>query len=230
MAGPSLYQQVLDYTNRANPYPLYAEMRKTPVARQDDGSYVVSTYQEITALLHDPRISSDLRKRTEAGEAPAGGDQAYGPAAQESAGGAAATGDTSASAGPPGPAIPPSFLVLDPPEHDRLRRLAMRQFGPPNKPGRVDGMRGDFDGMVKGLIDGLRDKKQIDIVDDFASPFPVTVISDLLGVPHEDEARFHGWADEIIAGLDPNRPQATTEGDERHDAQLELAQYMAGLM
>jgi cytochrome P450 len=64
------WQQALHYGNRANPYPFYAELRKTPVSRQPDGSYVVSTYPEIVALLHDPRVSSDPRK--EAGSEAAG--------------------------------------------------------------------------------------------------------------------------------------------------------------
>src|SRR5262249_52130058 len=56
-----LFARVLDPTNRANPYPLYAELRRAPVSVQSDGSYVVSTYAEIAQLLHDPRISSDER-------------------------------------------------------------------------------------------------------------------------------------------------------------------------
>jgi cytochrome P450 len=63
MAPASVFDQILDYTNRANPYPLYAELRRTPVSRADDGSYVVSTYAEIVALLHDPRVSSDPHNR-----------------------------------------------------------------------------------------------------------------------------------------------------------------------
>ena len=51
------------HENRANPYPFYDELRKTPVARQPDGTYVVSTYREVVALLHDPRVTSDTRKR-----------------------------------------------------------------------------------------------------------------------------------------------------------------------
>ncbi len=39
MAPASVFDQILDYTNRANPYPLYAELRRTPVSRADDGSY-----------------------------------------------------------------------------------------------------------------------------------------------------------------------------------------------
>src|SRR5215467_3051282 len=57
------WQQALLYENRANPYPFYAELRKTPVSQQPDGSYVVSTYREIVSILHDPRVSSDPRKR-----------------------------------------------------------------------------------------------------------------------------------------------------------------------
>jgi cytochrome P450 len=57
-----LFAQVLDPSSRANPYPLYARLRQMPVSVQTDGTSVVSTYQEISLLLHDPRISSDERK------------------------------------------------------------------------------------------------------------------------------------------------------------------------
>jgi hypothetical protein len=53
---PGLMSQILDYANRANPYPLYAKLRKRPVFRAPNGSYVVSTYCETMALMHDPRI------------------------------------------------------------------------------------------------------------------------------------------------------------------------------
>ena len=91
MAQASIYDQVLDPASRADPYPLYAELRNTPVARQADGSYVVSTYHEIAALLHDPRVSSDPRNH------PGMSDAA--PAAEE---------------GPPG--LPLDFIRRDPPE------------------------------------------------------------------------------------------------------------------
>src|SRR5512142_2445962 len=58
---PDVFQQILEPENRANPYPLYAELRDTPVVREPNGSYVVSTYRAISALLHDPRVSSDRR-------------------------------------------------------------------------------------------------------------------------------------------------------------------------
>ena len=69
MAEPSTWEQILDYTNRANPYPFYDELRKTPVRRLPDGSYLVSTYAEIAALLHDPRVSSDITRNPAAAAA-----------------------------------------------------------------------------------------------------------------------------------------------------------------
>ena len=60
----SVFDQILDFAHRPNPYPLYARLRETPVSRQEDGTYVVSTYREIVALLHDPRVSSDQRNRS----------------------------------------------------------------------------------------------------------------------------------------------------------------------
>lgn len=96
---PDILHQILDYSARADPYPLYAELRKTPVARQEDGSYVISTYRELTGLLHNPHLSSDVRNLSRPM-----------PATEA---------DTT-----------PSFINLDPPDHDRLRRLAMRHFGP----------------------------------------------------------------------------------------------------
>src|SRR6266853_667836 len=64
MAADTLFRRITDYANRTDPYPLYAELRENGVARQDDGSYLVGTYHDIAALLHDPRISSDRRSRT----------------------------------------------------------------------------------------------------------------------------------------------------------------------
>jgi hypothetical protein len=58
-------------------------------------------------------------------------------------------------------------------------------------------------GIVTKLIDGLAGRNRIDVVDDLAYPFPVAVICELLGVPHEDEPRFHAWVEKGIESLDP---------------------------
>ncbi|MFD5520177.1 cytochrome P450 [Streptomyces sp. NPDC127066] len=203
----SLLHQILDYANRADPYPIYEELRKSPVHHEADGPYVISTYYEIRSLLHDPRISSDARNlASNAAEPPAG-------------------------APPEESTLPPGFLRLDPPEHDRLRRMTNRPFGPPHSPHRVDGMRGELRDIVTGLIDGIGDPDRIDLVEQFSYPFPVTVICRLLGVPREDEARFHTWADTLAANLDPDPDADPAErGEGVQDARMQLGMYLAGLI
>ncbi|QIY73090.1 cytochrome P450 [Streptomyces sp. RLB1-33] len=197
---PGILPRILDYSTRADPYPLYAELRRTPVALQEDGSYVISTYRELSGILHNPHLSSDVRNLTHPM-----------PAMQERA--------------------TPSFINLDPPEHDRLRRLAMRHFGPPHTPGLVTGMEPDLTAIVSGLIDDFAGKERIDIVDDFAYPFPVTVICHLLGVPREDEPRFHVWVNAIIDSIDFN---PKTDPQEKLDngvqATKDLREYLGGLL
>jgi cytochrome P450 len=221
MKQASLYQQVLDFANRANPYPLYAQLRETPVVREADGTWVVSTYREILALLHDPRITSVPRHPLQPGGATATSSQA------SEAGAATARPD-------PGSQTSPAFIVLDPPQHDRLRRLAQRPFGPPHTPGRIDGLGPELSQIADRLIDGFRGRSQIDVVEDFAYPLPVTVICELLGVPREDEPRFHAWADTLVGSVnagpqgDPVDPQR--EAAAKAQAVVEISQYMAELV
>jgi cytochrome P450 len=199
--GASTLRQILDYAHRADPYPLYAELRRTPVALQEDGSYVISTYRELTSVLHDPRLSSDARNLAR----PMPG-----------------TEERTES---------PSFINLDPPEHDRLRRMTMRHFGPPHAPGLVDGMRPEFTEIVTELIDAFAAKDRVDIVDDLAYPFPVTVICRLLGVPREDEPRFHQWVEAIVESLDLNAQQDPSEKLRNGvQARESLRQYLGALL
>jgi len=65
------------------------------------------------------------------------------------------------------------------------------------------GMEPELLGIVTKLIDGLAGRNRIDVVDDLAYPFPVAVICELLGVPHEDEPRFHAWVEKGMESLDP---------------------------
>ncbi|MEU5537542.1 cytochrome P450 [Streptomyces sp. NPDC020362] len=54
-----LFAQVLRQDHRADPYPYYAQMRRHAVSRLDEETWLVSGYQEIRQLLHDPRSSAD---------------------------------------------------------------------------------------------------------------------------------------------------------------------------
>ncbi|MEV0971348.1 cytochrome P450 [Microtetraspora glauca] len=196
----TMFKRIVDDASRPDPYPLYAELRRTPVARQEDGTYLVSTYHEIVALLHDPRLSSDPHNREDAPP------------------------DLSAEAG-----LAPAFIRMDPPDHDRLRAQTMRLFGPPHNPARVYGMRDELTRISTGLIDGFAVRydggERIDIVDEFAYPFPVTVICALMGVPRDDEHLFKEWADALIQTLDPRLDPGL-----QRQAMTEMGQYMAALI
>ncbi|MEW2303655.1 cytochrome P450 [Streptomyces sp. NPDC006655] len=204
MTQTSMLRQITDFANRADPYPVYAELRRTPVLHEEDGPYLISTYHDIQALLHDPRISSDA-----ANLAALGADELSGPEA---------TG------------LPPSFIRMDPPEHDRLRRIANSSFGPPHRPRRIENMRGQLEEIVTELIDGLGDAREFDLVDQVAYPFPVTAICRVLGVPREDEPRFRTWVDPIVAGLDPDTRTAADSEKAAQEARLQLGMYLNGLV
>src|SRR5262249_14781417 len=171
-----------------------------PVSWQENGAsetgvYAVSTYREIGALLHDPRISSDLRKGADMGATL--------------------------------PNAPYTFIRLDPPEHDRLRRLAMRHFGPPGRPEYVEQLRPEIARITRTLVDALRDERRIDVVARVAYPLPVAVICTILGVPQEDQPQFHVWADAIVKAAGRHGPEARAEQEEATRA---LSTYMAALV
>ncbi|MES4889625.1 cytochrome P450 [Streptomyces sp. NPDC096012] len=124
----------------------------------------------------------------------------------------------------------PPFLRLDDPEHHRLRTLAMRPFGPPHCPGRVDGMRGEIEQITKELLSSFEAGREIDVVDDFAYPLPVTVICRLLGVPRQDEPLFRTWSDALVAAADVRPDADATEPDESADrARTEMGGYLLNL-
>jgi cytochrome P450 len=231
MSQQSLYEQVINYSNRANPYPIYAQLRQKPITRQTDGSYVVSTYREIVSLLHDPRIGSDFRKRSVPEHAPTDLPRNQEPASENHhvAGTEASSPNQDSEK-----EVIPSLIGLDPPEHDRLRRQATWPFGPPHTPGRVADMEPQLIRLANRQIDTMKGKTSIDIVEDFAYPIPVTMISELLGVPPEDQPRLHALSEAIIEDIDLD-PQESPEERKRRQEQSaqtfkELEQYMEALI
>src|SRR5665213_3251101 len=77
-----------------------------------------------------------------------------------------------------------SMLMLNPPQHTRLRRLVSRSF----TAHRVAGLRDTISQIADGLCEPLTGT--VEFVDAVAFPFPVTVIGELLGVPAADRAMF----------------------------------------
>jgi cytochrome P450 len=215
MTPEQAFAEAMKSENRANPYPFFDELRKTPVARVTNGIYAVTGYEEIITLTHDPRVSSDRRNRAQPpaqsanqSEEKSGIMERYGK--------------------------DPMFIMADPPDHDRARRQAMRHFGPPHSPDLIPGMEPECIRVVNELLDKAKGKNRIDFVDEYAYPLPVRIICEILGVPLKDEPLFHGWTADLMAGADMG-PEAATEQAARlrekaAESRLAIAKYIIGLV
>jgi cytochrome P450 len=110
-----------------------------------------------------------------------------------------------------------SMIFMDPPEHDHLRGLVSRVFTPKAV--------ADLEPMIRGLICRYLDRLDIsefDLVADFSAPFPVEVISEILGVPDADRQQIRHWTDTMLH-REPGNPKPTQVGME---AGLHLVGYL----
>jgi fatty acid omega-hydroxylase len=217
MTPEEAFDAAMRYENRANPYPYFDELRKTPVVRVTNGIYAVTGYDELIALAHDPRVSSDRRK-------------AHQPNSPEPQMIDESMVEMMTTYG-----RDPSFIASDPPDHDRARRQCMRFFGPPHAPDVIPSQEPLCQRIVNELLDKAMSTTRIDVVGEFAYPLPVNVICRILGVPLEDEPHFHAWIADAITGLFDVGPEITTEEGKVRRAKGEAAnlafkQYVIGLV
>src|SRR2546430_2934959 len=150
-----------------DPYPLFAEVRELGAVHEVtlvDGrdAWLVTRHDEAKALLNDPRLSKDLQA-------------------------AMASSEGIVAEGLPGPDFARHMLVVDPPDHTRLRRLVSAAFSVR----RIEGLRSRVQSIIDDLLDGIAAQgpdARVDLVASFAFPLPFTVICELLGVPEPDRA------------------------------------------
>ncbi len=109
-----------------------------------------------------------------------------------------------------------SLLSIDPPDHTRIRKLVQPTFT-----GRgMDAMRGSIQETVDRLLDQAEQEaaergetpgnRRMELLRQFAFPFPVTVISDMLGIPREDRDQIRGWTENLLR-VDRGRDEAMNE-------------------
>ena len=100
-----------------------------------------------------------------------------------------------------GPIDPPSLLVTNPPDHTRYRRLVSRVFTAKA----VEALRGRVEERTNDLLDALEARpagEPIDLVAEFTSLLPVTVIAEILGVPLDMRRQFLEWGTRAAPVLD----------------------------
>ena len=91
-----------------------------------------------------------------------------------------------------------SFLEMNPPDHTRLRRLALPAFSPKQ----MAGYRPRIERTVGGLLDSAAAAGSFDLVSSLAAPLPIAVITDLLGIPDADAEDFARYGMVIGGSLD----------------------------
>lgn len=100
-----------------------------------------------------------------------------------------------------------SIIMMDPPEHDRLRGLVSRVF----TPRAVTALEPMVREVILELLAPLEDRSSFDAVADFSAPFPVEIISRMLGVPAADRQQIRHWLDASLH-REPGSMEPTPEG------------------
>jgi cytochrome P450 len=158
------------------PYEFYGAMRRDQPVHQDarTGFYVVSRYADVLELLRNPKVFSSAMNRLTVHSTGAEEEiiRLY-----ESKGW-----------------FPLSTLDSDPPEHTKYRALVSESFSAR----RIAGLVPHMTAIAEKIVDGLVDQGECEFVAQFARPFPLTIMADLLGVPHSDHKLFEKWSDAAI--------------------------------
>jgi hypothetical protein len=168
-----------------NPYPLLHEMReKAPVYWSESiGGWVLTRYDDILVSFKDTASYSNENRLGKAA--------AYLP--PEKRANFKPFEDHYKTKG---------LLHSDPPDHTRLRALVTKEF----TPSVVEKMRPRMQKVVDDMIDSAIKRGSLEVISEFASPLPIGVISEILGVPPEDRHLLSGWADDMVAFQGVNRP------------------------
>lgn len=201
----TLLMQLLDPTNRADPYPVYERFRDNgPLVLPEAHLTVFSRFADCDDVLRHPASASDGMKSTLVQRRIASGEVVR-------------------------PLGTPGFLFLDPPDHTRLRKLVSKAFVPKV----VRELEPDIVAMVDGMLDAIEERGSFDVVPDLAYPLPVAVICRLLGVPLEDEPQFSRASAILAQALDPFitvTGDTPDDADERLEAGRWLREYLHDLV
>jgi cytochrome P450 len=156
-----------------SPYSLFSEIRRSsPVCPvKQDGWWAVSRYDDVVFVLKHPELFSSTGVRQ-------GRGAIIDPRLQED------------------PLFPDDASVIssDPPVHGRLRKLIQGAFAPRA----MQRIEARVRAIAAERVDEILGRSHFDLMTDLATPFPVIVIAEMLGVDPADRADFKRWSDDAI--------------------------------
>jgi cytochrome P450 len=161
----------LDPTFRDDPYPVLANLRDTAPVHHDVelGRFIYTRHDDVKAILRDPELWSDPRKGNP------------GTFMREFLGRDLTENEE------------PSMLLMDEPDHRRLRSLVSASFTPKA----VERWRPRTRDIITGLLDRIT-TPEFDLIADFAGPAPTVVIAEMLGVDAAMHNDFKNWSDTAV--------------------------------
>jgi cytochrome P450 len=195
-SAPQFSFNAADYV--ANPFPMLEMLRgNAPVFRYElpggSAMWFVTRFDDAVRVLRDLRFASN----------------GYGGFRDQQ--------EQSIATDPLG--LQQSMVFRDEPDHTRLRTLVAKGF----TPRLIESLRPRIETIAEELLDQVLASGQttIDLMRAFAYPLPINVISEMLGVPHQDRANIERWSHAINNG---QRDEADQRGI------LEFAEYVKTLI
>ena len=169
---------------RQDPHPSYdaLRVRQAPVQDEDYGRILLTRYDDVRSALRHKAFSVDARRTRLSSYM----RRVAGTGVSESVGNAA---------------YEPPLVLLDDPDHRRIRGLVSKVFNPRS----VEQMRGRVEIITGSLLDAMAGRDRIDLIRDFAAPLPTQVILDMMGMSESSRDDFKRWSEDILWGYDPER-------------------------
>lgn len=191
-SGLSLVQ-LLSSELLADPAPLYRRLREEAPVHWDAaaGAFLVSRYADVHAALQDPRFSSE-RVMANLQRQPPEIREKVCPVYQS---------------------IARQIMYVDPPAHTRLRSLLSPAFSSVA----LHKWQPQVERLAAQLLESATHQPEFDVIGALAYPLPMTVITDLLGVPRADQGQFKKWSLDFAsfiggARLQPEQAAAAVAG------------------
>ncbi|MGR8918126.1 MAG: cytochrome P450 [Gammaproteobacteria bacterium] len=173
---------------RDRPHPVYDALRERAPHYEDPdyGRTLLTRFEDVRAAVRhkdfsvDARLSrpdSYMRRVAATGVAESAGATAY----------------------------EPPLVLLDDPDHRRIRLLMSKAFNPKS----IEAMRPRVEAVSRELLDAVEGRETVDLIETFAGPLPTRVILDMMGMEGASHDDFKRWSEDILMGYDPERDAAT---------------------
>ncbi|TKS59366.1 MAG: cytochrome P450 [Nitrospira sp.] len=192
---------------RANPYPIYANLRKDDPVHWSEllHVWILTRYDDVLAALRDPALSSDRLKQYAA-------HQLHGLDLN-------IVSDYLRVANR-------MMIIKDVPLHTRLRRMTSESF----TKSALDVWRPIVQKVMDRLLDQIQGAERMDLVSDFAQPLPALVIAEMFGIAEEDRDSFQRWSDDISKFWGGSFGNIEEDGRRANEAMVRLEQHFLNII